>query len=352
MRQLPFVIGLALLGCTRSASPTPTLEPLPSASPPTLTASASASPSASSSAASVMPVRTPAAVVWLVRNKAFHSVWIEPGAGGPVVKRERAEPVVATSRGLFAYRTEMEKVKVCPSCGPCPKGRCSEPEQDIGVGTVVLLPAGPSKQLGFYPSPGGCADEQQLSAAEGGAVLRGALGSVIFVSVHGMQQGCGAAHPMWSWTEIVLDLDTDKDVDVSPPPAALARLAAIAKRKIRGVYGDDAGCISEGAEAEPFTAALTYDPRGVLRAKYTFTMSSNYMCGTGPGHYTVAEDVFDSALPTAVEPLRRAPAWLVPYLEKHPSVGVSVLPPSLDRAAAIAAFEGPLPRASVKKASP
>ncbi len=357
MRPIRAALPLLLAACSRSPTPTPTPDPHPSAIAPTTSASAvpSTSAQAPSSAAAITPTATePAAIVWVVRNKSFHSVWLEPGAAGPVVKRERPEPIVATSRGLFAYRTKIDKVKLCPGCAPCGKGPCTEPEQEIETGNIEMLPGGPSKQLGNYPTPNGCADEAPASLAEGSAALAGAVGSVIFVSVSGWQQSCGAAHPMWSAEEIALDLETDKTVDVTPPPSAKARLTAIAKRKFLGAYGDDGGgCLmSPDAEPDPYAASFTYDPRGVLRTKYTFTMASNYMCGTGPGHYSVAQEVFDSAVPTSMERYRKAPEWLVPYIAKHPTVGVSPLPPGLDRAAAWAAFEEPTPKAQKGKAPP
>jgi hypothetical protein len=43
-------------------------------------------------------------------------------------------------------------------------------------------------------------------------------------------------------------------------------------------------------QPEAYRMTARYAPDGVLQGVFGFTMSAPYMCGTGPGHYTVLSE--------------------------------------------------------------
>jgi hypothetical protein len=318
-----FATVLSLLGafaCTRSkddAAPPSTTTATTTAPSPVVT---SASARAPAPPTAPLPVPIDAALLWTAGPSGVKTVWLEPGKAGVVVKRERAEPIVATKRGLFALRTtagstaRIDAEPLDPSSGPA-----------VEIVSATTFGCGGS-------------DYEKASVS-----LLGAVGPIIFAVGHGHTSLCDTPHPQFSDPAVEYDLDARANLARSPFPD-LARLTEIARAKFITQFGDDGGgCIGPNPTPALYSATFAYDGRGVLKGHYIFTAESNYMCGTGPGHYTAPMDVFDSALPTSLAPWQKTPSWLVPYFLKHPSLGVSVFPPEIDGAAATAAFESPMP---------
>jgi hypothetical protein len=263
-----------------------------------------------------------AAIVWQAGGTPVKSVWVEPAAGSVVVKHERSEPVVATRRDLFALR--------------------------ITRGTTAAIDAIPLRGGSSIALVSETVETCPPTDEEATVTLDGAMGSVVFVKAHGWIQECDATHPQWGDPANVYDLETDTDLPLAPFPG-LARLQKLVHGKFMAELGEDGGGCLMAPKATPalYTATFTYDGRGVLHGRYLFTMDSNYMCGTGPGHYAAQEELFDSSLPDTVGRWKNAPAWLAPYLAKHPSLGVSPLPVELDIAAAATEFTiAPMPAPS------
>jgi len=268
------------------------------------------------------------ALVWLAGGAGFKTVWVEPTKPFPTVQRERLEPVVATKRGLFALRIS---IGTTSSITAEPLSPSSGPGSEVVSATVEAC------------------NNELFGDGKAGVSLVGAVGPIVFASGHGYAFHCEAAHPEFYDPVVIYDVDAGKSINLGPFPGQ-PRLAKIAHPKFMGQFDVDAGeCLMEPTATPALhTGDFTYDGRGVLRGHYVFTMVSNYMCGTGPGHYSVAAEVDDSALPPVMDPWQKAPSWLVPFLVKHPSVGVSVFPGGLDGAAAKSAFESPLPAGKKK----
>ena len=298
---------------TRSASNSVGVAPhLPNTAPSSVTPSDAGAPIAPITAAT-------AALVWQPGTGNFKTVWVEPSATGVQVKRSRSEPVVATRTDLYALRIT--------------KG------SESSLDAVPIISTGPINVVS--------ATVEDCNHAMGDAtvLLRGAVGSVVFYSAHGLEMGCEAAHPTWHDQAGALNIESRAKLSFDPFPG-LPRLVAIAQSKFQREVDAGTACLMDSSETPYFyTADFAYDGRGVLRGHYTFTMQAPYVCGTGPGHYSTTQEVFDSSLPPSVEFWKQTPGWLSPYLAKHPSVGVSPLPLELDAVAAAVAFErAPMPR--------
>jgi hypothetical protein len=327
-RSSVVLLALGALGGCQKKSPPPLPEPpAPTASAATLqpTAMPSAAPSPPPSAAPAAPPRpiteAQAALVWQAGGGSWKTVWVEPGASGVVVKRERQEPVVATRQALYALRVTRGAT-------------ASVDAEPLGAGSSVEL---------VQATVESCHEKD----VEATVRIMGAMGSVVFTAGLGWVQSCDEPHPRWHDVGGGLDLDTRKVLSLDPFPG-LGRLTIFARGKFLAAFGDDGGgCLLNPKETPELNAAtFAYDGGGTLRGTYLFTMSSNYMCGNGPGHYTSPQELHDSSLPETVTFWKKTPAWLVPYLAKHPSIGVSPLPVELDAVAAALAFEtAPLPPA-------
>lgn len=318
-------LAFAALPACRDKAPPPApaaaAAPVPSVSASARRCVASAAASASAAPSAVAPPPRPiseaqAALVWQAPGKGakgFKTVWVEPGPGGPVVKRERAEPVVATRQALFALRITSG-----------------------ADATIEAVPLGSGKTVEVATAH---VESCYQKGAKAEVSLQGAMGSVVFAAAHGWEYDCEAPHPRWSDHASRTDLDSGAELPLTPFPG-LARLTTLAAAKFKATHGEDGGgCLMEPKETPSlYNATFAYDGRGVLRGTYVFIMQSNYMCGSGPGHYTIPEELHDSSLPDSVATWKRAPEWLVPYLAKHPSIGVSPLPPELNAEAAASEF--------------
>jgi hypothetical protein len=169
----------------------------------------------------------------------------------------------------------------------------------------------------------------------------------LVTAVRGMSaMGCLAAHPFSDAESYVVDVETGRQVALAPPAADAARLGAQARALMLGKYPE---CVEDTDNATLWSTSAGYNPRGALLGRYTFTMSAPYVCGTGPGHYSVAEDVSDRVIPAAFAPWRRLPSWAAPLVAAEKLEGVSPLPDGLDLDQLRDAFKAPAPRRAKPK---
>ena len=280
------------------------------------------------------------ALVWQDdKQGTFRTVWVEKTPDGPAERAVRPDPVVATSKGLWAIRIEDQPPMMCEPC-ECEAGvKCPEVEI-IGLSAFAVPLSGEAKVEIPFEDLRGCGGP--TSSGEMGLAAIGMMGPMVFLGSGVTIQPCDAPHPMFGGSYKVYDLEERKEVDVSPPSEASASLVA---RAHEALVREEEGCILDAKDEATFlTATFSYDTQGKLEGLYTFTMPSMYMCGRGPTHYEAPTDVQDHALPAAMRPFQTAPAWLVPYLRGRDISGVSVLPAGLDRKAMWEQFNKPSPK--------
>jgi hypothetical protein len=278
--------------------------------------------------------KAPAAIVWVHRDEGIRSLWLEEAEGGPTVRLERGEPVIATAAGLYAYRTREASLGAVRGCGCDPAAPGCEKAVTATEAIAVHLGTGRVVPIAAPGAPEAC---DGLAEYAGDVSLAGSAGALVFAGTTSEESCCTAAHPIFHAAAVAFDLERLAPVSFSPPKTSLPRLA---KRAREQLLREAAGCLTDASEAaELFASRFEYDETGRLVGRYTFTMSAAYACGTGPGHYSVATDVIDPMIPDDLDRLRAAPAWIEPWLQAHPIVGLSVLPPPLDRLAAFRQME-------------
>lgn len=342
--SLVAVVAVAACGSGKAPSPAPSASavvPVAVASADaSSSASAAPSPSASSSASAQPRVREPvavdpileanAALVWQGGGKGgVTTVWVEPDGAAVAVKRKRAEATIATRHGLYGIRATVGRestLDAVPLAG--------------GAATTIVQAAIEGCPQGEPGAPcvSGMSDQQAT------VLLEGAIGAVVFATSNGMEWMPDAPHPEFIDDAVAFDVASGDRVPLAPFPG-FDRLTKIANAKFLDAYGPEGGGCISSQDLPPNLdhADFAFDGAGKLHGHYWFTKPSNYMCGVGPGHRSVAIDVNDSALPDPMKPLMQAPKWLAPYLAKHPSIGVSPIPTELDVDKLVAVFEAPVP---------
>jgi hypothetical protein len=318
---------LAVLELTQCNSP-PAPPPVPPATPPP--AETVPLPLASVAPPPVIPPATPrapeppplrlvaagAAIVWTADPKArggFRSALVEPGPGGTKVVAERPEVVLASSKELWVLRVKKAHVTGCGDCDKCatdpPTCKKNQPI-DVDEPSLQSLRSGRvlepwSQSFVFTP---GCTAAVTTQGAM--ATLTGAVGPVFFAEVSTQLMGCGAAHPMSSDEPLAFDLDTEKAIKPTIPAAAKDDLAARAHKALTAEE-----CASDPKEAAaPFEVTAAYGEGGALHGVYAFTMSAPYMCGTGPGHYSVLDTQTSPWLPAELAPYGKLPPFVASFM--------------------------------------
>lgn len=325
---------LFLLACNATpatpASPPPAEVRIPPPLPPTEIASASASASASAPVASasappplppIPPAPAPreatgaAAIVWQedkTSTGTFTSTLIEPGGTGYVEVATRKGRVFVGPDDLFVLdgRKVTSKFCDCMACNldvdpPCSRFTSAKVSQSFLRSLKTGRPFDPWKSRHLQPS--GCDTED--SGAE--VRLRGGVGDVLFASISVIHVSCHAAHPMFDDADTVLDLSTRKETKLTPPPEVIEPLRARAKVELL-----EGGCVEGTEEPSFYGSSARYDARGVLHGVYDFTMSAPYVCGTGPGHYSVLSSQTSDWIPRELEPWGKLPGWVAAHLAK------------------------------------
>jgi len=326
--------GLLLLLACNATPATPTTPPpaevriAPPLPPPEIApavASASASaPVASASAPPPLPPVPPApapreatgaaAIVWQedkTSSGAFTSTLIEPGGTGYVEVATRKGRVFVGPDDLFVLdgRKVTAKFCDCMACNldvepPCSRFTSETVSQSFLRSLRTGRPFDPWKSR--YPRPLGCDTEGSNAEVN----VSGGVGDVLFVGISVMHVSCGAAHPMFDDSPTILDLATRKETKLTPPPEVIEPLRARAKAELLG------GCVEDTGEPSFYGSSARYDARGVLHGVYDFTMSAPYVCGTGPGHYSVLSSQTSDWIPRELEPWGKLPGWVAAHLAK------------------------------------
>jgi hypothetical protein len=304
----------------------PSSAPRAPAPVPTVTVSAappSAQPVADAAAGAA------AAIVWIPDERApggHRSAWIEPdGQGGAKVVAERAEIVFARADALFLVRPRAVASLACEEC-PDPaaprarKGRSTP----TPLASPVLAAVGAAQTFepwaDAFRARRGCDDgvgEHTVSVTfDGGA------GPYVFATVDTYEQPCSAPHGAYDTRAILLDLRTGTAAKLDPPRAATADLAKHAERTLL-----DGACPADtGEAARLWRVHAEYRPTGALVGLYDFTMSAPYVCGTGPGHYSVLATEASDALPPELAPFARLPSWVASHLARSRARHAFVVP--------------------------
>jgi hypothetical protein len=325
--SLSLLLLAMIIACAAAA---PSAEPAPPrAAPP---------PSSQSASAAIVVVR---------EKKGFRSLWVEPASGKPVTVAERKEAVIATSRGLYAYRERDRTAGSIRGCdcdvneaeeeGGGGDAKCSR-QAEVTDATLVHLATGKTEILASAPAPEGC---DFFSLHAGRASLKGVIGPIAFFSINTEEMCCNAPHPSFAAEAGARDLETGEPVVLQPEGPSAAAISARARDELLRKGGE--GCSLNPAEEPAFyTATFHYDQNGILSGHYVYTMSSTYACGSGPDHYSMAGKIVDPALPAGLARWSAAPEWLRERLGSADVAGVSEIPPGLDRDGALAQFKAPV----------
>ncbi|MFO0553534.1 MAG: hypothetical protein U0271_34445 [Polyangiaceae bacterium] len=208
-------------------------------------------------------------------------------ASGAIVA-ERAEPVAVRGRELVAFREEPEPADFC-DCE-----RLTTARGEVARPAIVSLETGRAVAY-LAESFTGSACESGAGDYERSLTPSALLGSQFFGVLSETGMGCGAAHPFFGSTALRWDVESNAAVTESPSEATLASL----RPRVREVIlADAAGCVFDAEEVPTlFSFQPVFEPNGTISTQYTFTMGAPYVCGTGPGHYSVAGEVSDPRSP-------------------------------------------------------
>jgi hypothetical protein len=75
-----------------------------------------------------------------------------------------------------------------------------------------------------------------------------------------------------------------------------------------------------------YNSSAQYDERGVLHGVYDFIMSAPYVCGTGPGHYSVLSSQTSDWIPRELEPWGKLPGWVAAHLARTKATQAFMIP--------------------------
>jgi hypothetical protein len=280
----------------------------------------SAAPGSSSLA---KPVRG-AAIVWTSDPAAAFevaSLWIEPAADGKAeVRHRRNEPVVSAQGSLVRLR-KVEVESELSDCEACNAGACKPSGERAITHSVVAddLLANTTQTLVEETAE---SPESAIGDLERSVILRGAVGSQIFMIRYGSGYGCGAAHPTYFAEPLVFDLPSGATPPLTVPPAIEPGLQARAKKFLVAEYGD---CLMDPEETPRlFEITPRFGKSAQLTASYTFLMGAPYVCGFGPGHYSVETTIEDQPLPLGL-PIVTIPGWARSAFDDKTLLGISLV---------------------------
>lgn len=255
-------------------------------------------PAPSATAPFGQPTLRRAILIWLAGSGSGGPRTLLVGDDGAVLA-ERAEPVVATKTGLFAVRrieAELDHCDCDGTVGPFPAGRAVIEDLKEGGGQI---------ELGTPLEVGESCDVATMDVERGLQVMALA-GTALFARVHDSVMFCGAAHPTFGTTTLALDLATGQPLGLGLDEPAVESLRDRAHEVFASEY---AGCIFDTEETpQLYDTRVQFDASGRMGARLTFTVGAPYMCGTGPGHYSVETDVDTPTAPSGV-PRVDLPSW-------------------------------------------
>jgi hypothetical protein len=340
----------------RPSAPIVAARPAPAEAVPTPSAAPPPPPAAPLSSLPVSPppgaTEAEAALVWFpdgASQRGIKTVWVSSATGrtGDAVwiAASREEPVIVGGSRLLAIRTMVEHLSVC-DCNACDDGRCKPFGQKTNTErpSFVDLQSGKSRRVLDRLGSPGC-NPGPIGDVGGSYEILGAVGPVVLVSENISTMSCGAAHPMFDDSVHAIDASTGTTVSFGASGEQIAALALPAREALVAEYE---GCILEDSPSVPnlYDARITWGAGGMLRGAFTFMLPSSYMCGTGPGHYSVATTLERDELPAIRPALELPPAWLVDVLGSDVPLGITQLPSKGPREKLLATFRSaPVPAA-------
>jgi hypothetical protein len=291
-----------------------------------------------------------AALVWIAdegSQRGIKTVWVSSASGrtgDPVwIAASREEPVIVGGGRLLAIRTMVEHLSAC-DCNSCDTGECKPFPQktDTERPSFVDLKTGKSRPMLDRLSGRSC-KQAAIADVRGDFQILGAVGPLVFVSENVSTMWCGGAHPHFDDSVHAVDASTGTTVSFGASGEQIAALAVPAREALVSEYE---GCILEDGPALPdiYNARIAWGAGGMLRGAFTFMLPSSYMCGTGPGHYSVATTLERDDLPAIRPALETPAAWLVDALSSDVPVGITQLPSKGPREKLLAVFRSaPVP---------
>lgn len=315
---------------TSNASVAP---PLASSSP--VWTAASASPAAVESTETpplppIPPAPVPreadgaAAIIWqedTSEERNVTSTLIEPSGTGYVEVATRKGHVFVGPDDLFVLDSKKETIKFC-DCMSCnmddtpPCGRFTS--ETLSRPFLRSLRTGRPFDLwkSRYGGPMGC-------DTEGSGVdirISGGVGDLLFANVMVTHNFCHSAHPMFDDSVAIVDLGSRKDRELTPPPEVMAPLLARAKADLAE------SCGHPDEEPRFYSSSARYDAQGVLHGVYDFIVGAPYVCGTGPGHYSVLSSQTSDWIPLELLPWGKLPGWVAAHLKKTGATQAFMVP--------------------------
>jgi hypothetical protein len=266
------------------------------------------------------PASGEASIVWWTIGEKARSAWIEPAGAGHRVRATRGEAIVATAKGLWAFRERFaRRVTLCRSCscllGEPEKGEdCTPVKKSAMAGAFVRVSDGAVLRLEEM------SDDHEESCSmteyEPSVRLEASVGARAVVVHQTYMYGCGA-HGMTIDGVRWFDLDrTTTFASPAPPEELNEHLIATARTQ----FAEEAdGCIeSSTAPIEFYATHFSYSAKGEPTLAYEFSSPATYACGTGPGHYAVSTRVESDELPSALSEYASAPGYVTSFVAKLP----------------------------------
>jgi hypothetical protein len=257
-----------------------------------------------------------AAVVWIGDERAsfgFRSVYVVSANGSAQLVGERKEPVLVGAGELWILKTRKITSQACAECERCFETPPACRKNDTLTLQEPYLQALGAKRIlepwrGAIASRSGCKESIGDHGAE--LSLEGGVGSYYFATLRADTMFCGGAHPMFEETAFTLDIDGGREAELRFSPDATPFLQRTAHTELV-----EAGCVLDANDsAAPYRATAEYGSAGELRGVFSFTMPAPYMCGTGPGHYSVLSEQRSDFIPPELEKWGKLPDWLAPYM--------------------------------------
>jgi len=321
---------LAVLGLTQCNSPPPAPPAQPVVIVPAVSVPAPVTSVAPAPAVTVGKPKAPeppplrlvsagAVIVWTEDGRArggFRSALVEPAPDGARVIAERPEAIFASSKELWVLRVKKMRGLSCTECEKCTTNppTCKKNEandsdepslQSLRTGRVLE-----PWQKTFVPSRG-CADG--MSMDEVSVTLTGAVGPVFFAEVSHMLMGCAMPHPSYEQETLAFDLDAEADVGLGVPKEAEDRLADLAHTALTA----EECAMDPTAVPTLYSATAAYGEGGLLHGVYSFTMAAPYMCGTGPGHYSIINTQTSPWIAPELAAYGKLPPFAASYMASH-----------------------------------
>ncbi len=205
---------------------------------------------------------------------------------------------------------------------------------------VVDLHTGQQRLL--LPGRGTDACEGFAAEVNASFMLASAVGSVVFLAENVGTSACVGAHPFWEDGTYAIDVGGDQPRRFEAPGPDIDALAPKAREQL---LAEHEGCLLEPVgDAGYYATSLGWGAGGTPEAIHTFTLPAPYVCGTGPGHYSVATSIATEVSPSERFPAGPLPAWLVATLGKDAPLGVSPIDAAADRSSMLKRFRAaPIP---------